>query len=183
MGIHDDQLDEKGWQPKSQLAGIGVFLALLVVGGTLGALLSQFILYGEKFANVVSIAMLPCAVLISTGLWQLVFKVVVVAHIARTSREAYKRGGMDAALSEKPQAIKSAPALFIFPLVYTLLGVIAGFLVSLQETNISGFITVILYTAIGMAYGIFHRRLVKKGYIVIFGEEEPETDDSDVRQR
>ena len=182
MGIHDDQLDENGWQPRSILAGVGVFLALLVGGGVLGSLLSQFVLDGEKFVNVVSIAFLPCAVLIGTGLWQLVLKVVVVAHIAKTSREAYKRGGMDAALSEKPRAMKSAPALFIFPLVYTLLGVIAGFLISLQETKISGFIAVVLYAAVGMAYGIFHRRLVKKGYIVIFEEESDlHTNDSDVR--
>jgi hypothetical protein len=59
MGIRDDQLDENGWQPKSQLAGVGVFLALLVGCGVLGSLLSQFVLDGEKFANVVSIAFLP----------------------------------------------------------------------------------------------------------------------------
>ena len=28
MNIQNEQINQKGWQPKSQLAGVGVFLAL-----------------------------------------------------------------------------------------------------------------------------------------------------------
>jgi hypothetical protein len=163
------QQEKTGWEPKSKLAGILTFIALIFVGVCVGIVLCRLMAPNSDTANFVSVMMLPISVVAGALVWQGILIVYLSFKLGGLFLKGFKKGGVKAALSQKAEGFPPYPpgtSAFVFVSVSVCL--IAGVVVAFTR-NAQSFLSVVgLYGFTGLAYGLLQRYLVRAGYFVAF---------------
>ena len=163
------QQKETGWEPKSKLAGVLTFIALIFVGVCVGIALCRLMAPNSDTANFASVMMLPISVVVGALVWQGILMVYLSFKLGGSFLKGLKKGGLKTAFRQKVEGIPPfPPATSVFVLVSFIVCLIAGVVVASTPSARNFFGVVGSYVITGLAYGLLQRYLARAGYFVAF---------------